>query len=119
MKKIYEDDELILIDTQNLNRAYPIVAFYGEKEIKYDYIDGLKISDLYNELEYKIRHEIYKYCVEKKIYENSLRSYVVFIETLKKDNSDGKFIKKIEMLKNQMNHLKEDLDFAERFYNGK
>lgn len=119
MKKIYEDDELILVDTQNANRAFPVVAFYGKQEAKYNYYDGLKINDLDDELEYKIKHEIYKYCVRIEFYKFCLQLESKNIVALENKNSNGKLTKTIEMQKRYMDHLKEDLDVAERFYNGK
>ena len=119
MKKIYEDDKLILVDTQNENKAFPIVAFYGKKEDGYHYLDGLSPNDLDNELEAKIRHKIYKYCVRIGFYKRLLQFCHEDLVSLENKNSDGKLTKRIEILRDQVEHLKEKMDFAERFYNGK
>ena len=48
MKKIYEDTELILIDTQDRNKAFPIYAFSGNGVLHYNYSTPLFYDKMFD-----------------------------------------------------------------------
>lgn len=120
MKKIYEDDECIIIDTQNISKAFPIIAFYRDVEKRFTYTDGLNCNDIDSDIKQKIEYQIYKYCVSHNKYEQMLTDNKKFLNKLKcESNKTDRFLLMIEDIEKNVTELENNIKYAERFYNGK
>lgn len=120
MKKIYEDDECIIIDTQNIRKAFPIIAFYRDVEKRFTYTDGLNCNDIDSDINQKIECQIYKYCVSHNKYERMLKDNKIFLNMLKcESNKTDRVLLMIEDIEKKVTELENNIKYAERFYNGK
>ena len=109
MKKIYEDEELILIDTENENLAFSIFAFYKQTYMQYSFLESidLKYDDI-NEMDRKINRLIFFYCLKEKIYEKYLKDLKNVVDITKDEERKKIIEEKIEEFKVGIEWRKKD-----------
>lgn len=73
MKKIFENDNIIIIDTENNNTINPIVLFYNKKEIRLSYDEPIQKLPM-NEFDELVYSNIYFYCKKNKVYDKKIES---------------------------------------------
>ena len=110
MKKVYEDTELILIDTQDRNKAFPIYVFSGNGVLHYNYSTPLFYDKMFdNDFDKKILKEIFHYCLNENIYNERLEEFEYTIKSLNDSN-------KINICKEQIKKIQDGIKYAKREY---
>lgn len=100
MKKIYEDSELILIDTQNENQAFSIFAFYKSDYLQYNYLEPVDLKyDGFSDMDRKIIRLIFFYCLKENIYEKYLKDLKNLVDITKDEERKKEIEEKIEEFK--------------------
>ena len=109
MKKIYEDTELILIDTENENRAFSIFAFYNSNYMQYNFLEPIdfKNADI-NEMDKKICRLIFFYCLKEKRYEKYLKDLKNLINITEDEERKKEIEEQIKKIKFEIEWLKKE-----------
>lgn len=101
MKILYQDNEVVVVDTENENKAFPIRVFYEKKEYSCSYIEPV-IRDLDKKTEV-VKQSIIQEGKNKGIYLERIKELKYQIYVYEQSGSDA--TDRIQTLKQQINKM--------------